>query len=199
VGQLLLATVIAIAAVVLWCRLRAPGWHALRTRPLAAGGALACVGILSLALSSTLIDVARGHDDGIHQEGADGFIGALYEVPPGETTERPQTVRLPLRTLHGKAEPYTVVARGSLTLDTLHSVGYFHARDTRLVDASGRRVTGCDDAAVDAFTMPQPPDTVGEDAWGLTVQFPPGCGVSSGTYQESNPMPEPEALAALRP
>lgn len=196
---MLLATVIAVAVVVLWSRLRAPGWQALRNRPLAAGGALACIGVLSLALSGTLIDVARGHDDSSYPEGADGYLGALYEPPPGDVTQRPSALRLTLRRLVGDAGPYEIVARGTLMLEHQLSAASFHASHTTLVDADGARVAGCDDAGVEAFDWPPQPDTAGGNSWGLIVDFPPGCPVFAGEYQESSPLPEPDALAAWRP
>jgi hypothetical protein len=189
----LLGTAIAGLAVLVWSALNRPGWSMLRGRPLAAAGALAAVSIVSLALSGLMID--GGARSWGHPEGANGYLGALYEMPPGDQQDRPAGLRLQLRRLHGQGAPYSVAARGTLTTLADENAHFFHGNAV-LLNASGRPVGGCAGGKVDAFTMPKPPDTTGGESWGLIVKFPPTCPVSAGEYQESEPLPEPAALAA---
>jgi hypothetical protein len=200
VAQLLLGTAIALLAALAWLALRRPGWRLIRGRPVVAGIALAGVSIVSLAVSGTLIDAAAGRHgaQGSHPEGANGWLGTLYEVPSGDTVDRPATLRLALRRLDEPGGPYTIAAAGTLSTMQKEGVRFFHATRSSLLDRRGNAVRGCENADVSAFTMPSPADSAGPDGWGLTVAFPSGCRVSSGSYEEAEPMPEPAAMAGWR-
>src|SRR4051794_22970544 len=83
-------------------RIYAKGYFAGDTRgvrQVLLGTAFAALAVLAWSA----LDRAAGSSS--HPEGANGYLGALYEVPPGDQHDHQPALRLQLRRLHGAGAP----------------------------------------------------------------------------------------------